>query len=338
MSKNVNTPMLEWDQLRDTDCKILVGLSGGKDSIATCEWFLRNGIAPERIHLHHHLIDGITTPLNGWDWPVTEAYCKAYADLRGIKLFFSAREGGITREIYRMNEGLQDIMYQEVPGGEFHRKHSRFAANKIRYKFPAIQQNLSKRWCSSTVKIDVMDRIIPLLYKNETIIVATGERREESAGRAKYLRWERHRTHTKSRIAYHFRPIIDFIESEVWTMLKYGNIQPHPAYMIGWSRCSCATCIFSSKDHWSTLNVICPEKIDAIEEIENRTSHMLHHGKSIREVVASGNNFFNKGNYMNMYWKDQLLSENWYSGIETKPGLWQLPVGAFLGGESCGAG
>lgn len=327
-----------WDQLRESECKILVGLSGGKDSIATCEWFLRNGIKRDRIHLHHHLIDGISSSLDGWDWPVTESYCQRYAELRGVKIFFSAREGGITREIYREDEPLQDVLYQDTEGGVFRRieslKHKRH--NRARRMFPAIHQSLSRRWCSSTVKIDVMDRIIPRMYGNEPIIVATGERREESSGRTKYEIWEKHRTHTKSRVAYHFRPIIDFSEGEVWTMLQYGNIQPHPAYMIGWSRCSCARCVFSSKDHWATLFEICPEKIYGIEKIEKETGHTLHHGKSIMEVVESGENFYHEGDPMKKYWKDQLLDTTFYSDIETQPGYWDLPLGAY-GNASCGS-
>lgn len=71
-------------QLEEYD-RIIVAFSGGKDSMACVLHLLEKGIAPDRIHLHHHLVDGRESTLI--DWPCTEAYCNAIASAMRMQIF-----------------------------------------------------------------------------------------------------------------------------------------------------------------------------------------------------------------------------------------------------------
>ena len=54
--------------LFETDCKIIVAFSGGKDSVAMVLYLLDLGIDKSRIELHHHLVDGKNQNLFVLNW------------------------------------------------------------------------------------------------------------------------------------------------------------------------------------------------------------------------------------------------------------------------------
>ena len=66
----------------DSYDRIIVCFSGGKDSLACLLYLLEQGVSPDRITLHHHLVDG-REGSTMMDWPVTEAYCQAIAKALG---------------------------------------------------------------------------------------------------------------------------------------------------------------------------------------------------------------------------------------------------------------
>lgn len=304
------------------DFPIVVAFSGGKDSVAMVLHLFELGISPDRIHLHHHDVDGDGEKV--FDWECTESYCKCFAAFFGLKLFFSYREGGIVREIYRQNEARQDVYYQVEPGGDFICLPSNKRAVNTRLKFPAVSASLMTRWCSSTVKIDVLSTVIchSPAYSSEVYIL-TGERREESASRSKYEETETYRAASKSRRAIQLRLIIDWTEAEVWAIMKRWKIQPHPAYMIGWSRCSCQLCIFNHPDLWATNKNISPKKVAAIANIEADISFTLYDNQTIYQKASCGKAFDIS---VTDYWVSQAIGEFTAPIIATE---WQLPPGAY---------
>lgn len=300
----------------------LVGFSGGKDSVATVLTLLEIGVPASQIELHHHCVDGGGNSL--WDWPCTESYCKAFADHFNLPIFFSWRQGGIHREILRENEGLQPVLIQDSLCSFKTLKSE--PGNGTRLKFPAKVASLQTRWCSSCVKIDVMSRVITNTerYKGKNLVICTGERRQESAARAKYKAIEYHRTNTNSRLALHYRPVIELTEQEIWALFAKYGIQPHPCYCLGWPRCSCMTCIFSDCDIWASLFELCPARIDYLDELEQRLGFTIDNIRSIRQMVAHGTSFLLKENLDR--WKTEALSE-FVSPIYVEN--WRLPQGAF---------
>ena len=300
----------------------IVAFSGGKDSVAMVLKLLDMGVSKENIHLHHHDIDG--GGLNIWDWPCTESYCKAFAEAFGLQLFFSYRKGGIDAEMHRQNCGLQSVMFQKDTDGNFIELLSKEGFS-TRLKFPAVSANLTTRWCSSCVKISVMSRVIPQMYNDGNFTVCTGERREESANRAKYKEFEPHPTSTKNRGVMTWRCVIDYTEAQVWALFEKYKVQPHPCYELGYPRCSCQICIFGSSNIWASNYQLSPHKIEYIAQKEREFGFTLFNGMTIYDKVNKGESFLKSEKVER--WASEALSV-FKSPIFVDE--WQLPQGAFV--------
>ena len=263
--------LIDWITNEDNNVKVIIAFSGGKDSIAMVLYCLEVlKIRKSRIELWHHDIDGGGEQL--FDWACTPSYCEAFADALGLKLLTSYANGGILKEMYRDNETRQNVFFQKEPKGPYTELKSRgWEKDKgTRFKFPAVSADLTTRWCSAVAKIDVMRKVINNWDKYDScnMVVMTGERRQESRNRAKYNEIERSGNDTQSRNSVQWRPIIDWTEKQVWDIIERHKIQPHPCYMLGWGRCSCQLCIFSSASTWASINEISPEKVNRIAFIE----------------------------------------------------------------------
>lgn len=267
---------------------ICVAYSGGKDSLASLLDLLDRGVPREKIELHHHDIDGRGEPL--MDWPCTPAYVRATGAALGLPVVFSWREGGFVREMLRDNEPTAPVVYE---------KSGRIALPTVRatpgtrLKFPQVSADLSVRWCSAYLKIDVMARVLnnDPAYKGKTILVVTGERRQESAARSKYQEGESHRTNNKTRTVHQWRNVIDWSEEQVWAIIERHRIRPHPAYQLGWGRVSCLACIFGDDDQWASVKEISPARFTRIADLERQFSTTIKKGRSVEEIAQRGKEF-----------------------------------------------
>lgn len=312
--------------LADPKAIIVIAFSGGKDSIACFLHLVFDWKIPlERIELWHHEIDGGGEQL--FDWPCTISYCQAFADAFNVPLLFSYRGGGILREMYRTNETSQSVFYQDKVGGDYIELLSDQADryHTTRRKFPAVSGNLQTRWCSGKVKIDVMNRAINHRWKNgEKIIVITGERKQESPKRSTYKTVDFHTCHTGIRSVIHWRNILSWNEKRVWDIMEEHGIQPHPCYMLGYSRCSCRTCIFLDSDGWASTAELQPNVVDRIDGIEKDFNFTLYNNMDINQKINKGNSFINPA--MKKRWMKE-ANGKFVSPIFIKN--WKLPQGAF---------
>ena len=319
----------EYDTLLQSDCKILVAFSGGKDSIAMVLHLLELGIDKARIELHHHDVDGSSYKI--FDWICTEQYCIDFAKYLDIPIFFSYREGGIIREAMRENQPRGNVYYQSEVDGDFHLREADQTKLNTRRKFPAVSADLSVRWCSSTVKIDVLKSVLAAnpAFKTGNFLVLTGERRAESVARSRYEMFDWHGANTQKRKVLNVRIILDWTDSEVWGIMERHHIQPHPSYMLGWKRCSCQNCIFNSPKIWATSNMLSPEKIKVISMIEKDFNHTLYDKFTLEQVVAKATPI--EG--LAPYWITQ-ATIRYDAPIYVEN--WQMPIGAYSK-ESAGA-
>jgi 3'-phosphoadenosine 5'-phosphosulfate sulfotransferase (PAPS reductase)/FAD synthetase len=275
----------------------IIAFSGGKDSIAMVLKALDMGIPKERIELWHHDIDGEGEDL--FDWKCTKSYCIAFAKAFGVKILFSYRKGGIVREIYKNNELSQPVFFQKEMGGEFFtwtpKDNPEFYNTRL--KFPSVGADLQTRWCSYQVKIDVMQKAITHSerFDNANIVIMTGERRDESKNRGKYAEIEKYRGASSTRRAIVWRSIIDWSERDVWDAIERYKVQPHPCYELGWGRCSCQLCIFSSANTWASIEEINKRKVARIAEIEKDLKIKSE------EIIASGKPFVSIPSLYNEY-------------------------------------
>lgn len=268
---------------------IALGYSGGKDSLAALLDLLERGVPPSKIELHHHDIDGQGEAL--MDWPCTRAYVQATAEALGIPVVFSWREGGFVREMLRDNVPTAPVAYER--SGERVSLPTKRETAGTRMKFPQVSADLSVRWCSAYLKIDVMARVLANdpAYQGKKVLVVTGERRQESSARSKYAEAEPHRTNTKSRTVHQWRNVIDWSEEQVWDIIRRWNIRPHPAYQLGWGRTSCLACIFGDSDQWASVKTIAPERFKRIAGLERDFRSTIRKGQSVEEIAARGREF-----------------------------------------------
>ena len=262
---------------------IVVGYSGGKDSLAALLRVLDLGVPPSKIELHHHDIDGEGERL--MDWPCTRPYVEATAKALGIPLVLSWREGGFVREMLRDNSPTAPVVY-EKGGGRVSLPTMRATAG-TRLRFPQQSADLNTRWCSAYLKIDVMARVLnnDPAYQGKKVLVVTGERRQESSARSKYEEIEKHRCNSRSHLVHQWRPVIDWTEEGVWEIIARHRIRPHPAYLLGYGRVSCMNCIFADEDQWASNQVLAPGWVSRIGAYERQFGVTIRKGTTVEEMA-----------------------------------------------------
>lgn len=304
---------------------IVVAFSGGKDSLACVLHLLELGVPTSKIELWHHLVDG-REGSRLMDWPVTESYCQVVADHLGIPLFFSWKEGGFEREMLRHEQPTSPIHF-ETPQGVL--QVGGKGPLGTRRKFPQVTGNLSQRYCSPYLKIDVCASAIrnqPRFQHSRTLVV-TGERAEESSGRAKYAVFEPDRsdgrTGKSGRHVDHWRPVHRWTESQVWQILQRHSLRAHPAYWLGFSRCSCRFCIFGQADQWATANAVDPRGFLQVQSYEQEFGVTIHRKESLVELAARGQ----VHPAVSLEAKRVAMSPEYSLPIVQDP--WELPPGAY---------
>lgn len=208
-----------------------------------------------------------------------------------------------------------------------------------RHKFPAKGGTHSGRWCSGNLKAAVQDSVTANLEEtkhDKKILIVSGERRGESAGRSKYNEMEIHRTNATAkahRVVHQWRCCIDYSEKDVWELLKRHHINPHPCYRIGWNRCSCMMCIFSTPRLFAGVKELFPDDYASLRHDEEVLGFTLDNKKNLDEFIGDTPSC--------VCWNDKkaihsiLTGEFGTEDIYTEN--WNYPVGAFHGadGGSC---
>lgn len=307
---------------------IVVSFSGGKDSIALALALRDKGIPAEKINLWHQKIDGDAGFF--MDWPCTESYCRAVAKALGMPLYFQWRHGGFEREMCKENDKIAPVSF-DLRGGGTGTAGGVKGKISTRRMFPQVTADLSKRWCSSALKIDVAAMALnnDPAYKTAKILFLTGERRQESSARSKYAEAEQHRCHTKKRHVDHWRMVIDWNESRVWDVMARYGVVPHPAYRLGWGRVSCLACIFGMADQWASVRKIAPKVFEKIAKYEQDFGKTIVQGKTVVQLADAGKPYPN-------CWDAQLVGLAMGEEYPERLALtneWSLPQGAY---KHCG--
>lgn len=259
---------------------VIVFFSGGKDSVACVLMLLDLGVTPE---LWHHDVDGKGE--NFFDWPSTNGYVNSFGRHFELPVYHSWREGGLQRELLKENARSAPIFY-ENPDGSIGKSGGERGAIATRRRWPSLGSDLRTRWCSPSAKIDVGAAAIAgqQRFRGKKILVITGERAEESPARSRYQKLEKHRTHAPGKIANrqvtHWRPILDWSETDVWDIIERHKVVPHPCYRLGLSRASCLTCIFSSSRQAALVKAIDAARHEKICSLEQDFGHTIRRGET----------------------------------------------------------
>lgn len=308
--------------------RVVVAFSGGKDSLAALLRLLVLGVSSDRIELDHHAVDGQGPVL--MDWPITPAYVSALARHFGLRLYTSWREGGFRREMARDHAPTAPVVF-ERPDGMLGRAGGSGPPG-IRGRFPQVSADLSVRWCSPALKIDVLAAAIrnqPRFDQGRTLVV-TGERAAESIARARYRPFEAHRTHCSGRHVDHWRPVLGWDEGEVWDRIAAATIRPHPAYSLGWSRLSCRGCIFASPNQWATLRALYPDVFGEVAALEVASGRTIQRKSNVTALADLGAPY--PAALADPALADLVGGTLWSLPLIQDP--WVLPAGAY--GETAG--
>lgn len=309
----------------------IVAFSGGKDSIACFLHLLDMGIPASKIELWHHLIDGKEETF--MDWEVTEDYCRKFAEAFDVKIYFSWKHKGFKGELLREDALTQPMMF-ETPSGKIEQTGGVAGKKSTRLKFPQITANLTTRWCSGYLKIDVMASAIRNQdrFKGKRTLVLSGERGEESAARAKYEINEPDRSDRRDgklkRHVDRFRPIRDWEEKQVWEIIERYRVVAHPCYYLGWSRCSCKFCIFGNANQMASAYYISPKQGDDIIQYEKSFGCTIKRNIDMTALIDKGAPYDSINDEL-----AKIATDTVYRG-EIFTANWVLPSGAY--GESCG--
>jgi len=309
--------------------QVIVAFSGGKDSIASFLSLLEAGVPTHKIELWHHDIDGREEGKNFMDWPATPAYCRKFAAEFGVPIFFSWREGGFLREMMR-NQTATSQTHFKTPEGlqSAGGKSGRLGTWRM---FPQVSANLSVRWCSAYLKVDVASLALsnqPRFHNSRTLVVS-GERAAESAARAKYATFEPDRSDASkgklNPVVDRYRPVHAWSEKDVWAIIERFNINTHPAYRLGWGQLSCALCIFGQKNQWASAAAVFPDRVIRVAELEQEFGKTIDRTSSVLDKMAQGVPYAS----ITADLIAEANDENWDGHIRLNAGKWQLPAGAF---------
>ena len=316
---------------------VLISLSGGKDSMACMLHLLEEGVPLSKMELWHQSVDGNPDKkFDFLDWPAAESYNNAVGELFGIPVSYQWREKGIYGEMMRRESLTGDVYYVDE-SGEIIVLPTKNGKISTRRKWPAMSANLSTRWCSAYAKIDVFKRVLNnhtkyqgTIENPKKILVVTGERREESTNRARYLKAELHSTNSRSKIVHQYRPVIDWKEEDVWHIFERHRLLPFPAYLLGWNRTSCFGCIFSTADLWTMMREIAPERFNRLVQVEKELHHTIDPKLTLEQKANMGSLNRLPKDARTSQWVEMALSRS-----ITKEDLivdkWELPAGAFHG-------
>ena len=325
--------------------RYVVAFSGGKDSLALLLDLIERGVDRSKIELHHHDVDGHGRQF--MDWAVTPAYCRAVARHLNLPLYFSWKEGGFEREMLRQAEKTRPNSF-ETPEGTIRTVGGVRGKDSTRMQFPQVSADLSVRWCSAYLKIDVLSAVINNQDRFLTgrTLVLTGERAQESTARSKYLEFEPHRTDPRSnplwvghadnrapkRYVDHWRSIHKWSEQQVWDIIQRHGIVPHVAYQLGWGRLSCLACIFGSANQWATIRAVFPERFARVRDREKQFGKTIKRNATVEDSADRGTPYPTALNRPDLV--ELAQGETWHVPIHVDPSVWTLPAGAY--GESAG--
>ncbi len=205
-----------------------------------------------------------------------------------------------------------------------------------RLKFPAKGGTHQGRWCSVGPKASVQDSVTASLKKTRKdirLLIVSGERRGESAGRSKYNEMEIHRTNAVAkahRIVHQWRPVIDYLERDVWEVLKRHKVNPHPCYRTGWNRCSCAMCIFSTPKLFAGIKELYPENNGMLQQDEKALGFTLDNHCDADTFVGMAESCVYHGDPKAIH---SLVTGEFSADSIYVQGEWKYPAGAFHGAE-----
>lgn len=197
----------------------------------------------------------------------------------------------------RENARTRPISFEQ-PDGTVATTGGTGGSESTRRLFPQVGASMSTRWCTAYTKFHVGATALrnQARFHHSRTLLLSGERAEESANRATSAAFEPDEADARDsvKLARHidrWRAVHQWPEAEVWAIMERWGINPHPAYKLGWSRCSCAACIFNEADEFATLGLILPAMFAALLAHEQSFERTMKRKESLSELADRGTPF-----------------------------------------------
>lgn len=155
------------------------------------------------------------------------------------------------------------------------------------------------RFCTSYLKMEPIMHFLKATLDGKRIVNVTGIRREESKTRSQMKEWSEDVFISRTiSISYAcWRPIIEWLEKNVFDFLASNNVQPNPLYSLGFKRVGCFPCVFMGKKQLALLPNWAWDKLSAWEQKLGRdwfqwlkgNGHGLTNSKDVRKWCLTNN-------------------------------------------------
>lgn len=237
--------------------KVIVSMSGGKDSTATALLAIERDVDPM-----------LAFADTGHEHPSTYEYVDYLEQKLGIKI--ERCKADFSKDIERKREVVQTKWRKD---GISENKIERALAVLKPTGNPFLDLCLWKgrfpstmaRFCTEHLKILPFNEqvLFPAMKKYDKVETWVGVRADESAARAKLP--EREMDDTGAEIV---RPILTWTVEDVFAMHKKHGIDPNPLYMQGMGRVGCMPCVSCGKEELRQIAMRFPEEIERVSEWE----------------------------------------------------------------------
>lgn len=244
---------------------ISISISGGKDSqtilgVVMGE-VLRQQYTGKVIAIHAD---------TGAEWPESLPHCRMLCQHYRINLHVAVPHRALPDHIERRCR----MMAVQEPRG------------KPGWPSPA------QRYCTSHCKTDPISKVVRGEFPaamGASVLVVTGERREESAHRRKLPESEVDaRLSAGTRKVTKYRPILDMTLDQVWRHISESGLPRHVAYDRGNERLSCALCVMATENDLRNGADARPDLAERFLRIERETGFTFRHKKSLADILKGG--------------------------------------------------
>jgi len=136
-----------------------------------------------------------------------------------------------------------------------------------------------------------------------------------------------------NRYADHHRPVLDWIEKHIWSIIRRWGIVPHPCYWLGFSRASCETCIFLTDTDLASLREVDLARFAYHVQQERRTGKTIHRLHDLTTRADRGSSFAPPLDTPSRetweHWRTWALNPSYGGPVYVHPDEWTHPPGAF---------
>ena len=237
--------------------KVIVSMSGGKDSTATALLAIERGVDPM-----------LAFSDTGHEHPSTYEYVDYLQKTLGIEI--KRCKANFTKHIERKRDVVQTKWRKD---GISEDKIERALAVLKPTGNPFLDLCLWKgrfpstmaRFCTEELKIIPYNEqvLFPAIKKYGNVETWVGVRADESPARAKLA--ERTLDDTGAEIV---RPILNWTVDDVFAIHRKHGIDPNPLYKQGMGRVGCMPCVSCGKEELRQIGMRFPEEIERVSEWE----------------------------------------------------------------------